>query len=387
MTGWEILGICGSTWFFDSQGKLTVKQNIKNTVNVQYLAVMGISTNGTVAVTPSGCLFKDFCGGYGNASFSLLSLMQRAQLGMARFSEGLGGYTWIKFKGASFQLVPSAEVDYLFRLQNHAQGAEQERKDENKWIHPGTMLLLPGTKIVESIKRTKCCKWKHIRYRPPPLFEGWYDIENFSKYILTSYEWTTVSLNNPMGIPPYKLNNQNTSDDQQGDVDNNWWKDGTKCTTSGFHIPTWLNREAYNSEFNSQTGGWWDQVWSKKPKCSPFCPPVFTTEHQNTLWVRYKFWFQVGGTTLENQIPQYPLREVNPPPGKCGYSCTTCINPEEDLDATGILTEKAFKRITGTGDQKQRLLKKLIYILRRQQQTVPKTRIKWGGVQTRYFSE
>lgn len=313
--------------------------------------------------------------------------MQRAQLGMARFSESMAGYTWIKFKGAFFQLVPSNEVDYIFRLQNHAPGTDTERRDEISWIHPGTLLLLPGSKIVESIKRTKCCKWKHIKYRPPPLYEGWYDIENFASYILVAYEWSTISVNNPMGIPPYKISNSDTSQDQAGDVENQWWKDGNKCNASGFHPPLWLNRTEYNKNFNNQTGGFWDQIWKTKPKCSPFCPPVFTTEHANTLWIRYKFWFQVGGTTLENQIPEYPLKEVEPPPSKCPSSCTTCIDPKEDLDSDGILTETALKRIIGGDNKKHRLLAKLKRILTRQQQKVPRPRIKWGTIETKYFSQ
>ncbi|AYP28793.1 MAG: ORF1 protein [Anelloviridae sp.] len=379
--GWEILGICGSTWFFNTQGQLVIKQNIKNTLPVVYLNNLGINNANSI---PQGnnCKFKDFCGGYGNATFTLSGLAERARLGMCKFSETFEGYTWIKFIGATFTLVPAPEVDYLFKLVNRAPfGTEEETKAETKWTHPGNLLLQQGTRIVESNKRRHCCKWPRIRYRPPPAYEGWYSIDQFCKFALVKYMWTTVSLNNPMGIPPYK---DNTSSEDNGPLTNKWWQDGCKDKNTNLYAPIWIDRENYNREFNSDGGNSWKD-WiitdNKKPKHSPFCPPVFTTEYQNTLWIMYKFWFKVGGTTLQNFYPIYPVQEIGPPPKKQN-PCPSCIQPG-DLEENGLLTDTAYERITGTGELKQELLRKLTRKLRQLQKKRPKT-VRFGP-KTEYY--
>lgn len=161
--GWEILGIAGTTYFWDAENKLKSAQNIKNNAEVQHLVQLGIGTGNAkpnwTTSTNTQCEFKHFCGGYGQATFSLAGLAERARYGMARFTESMEGYPWIKFKGASFQLVPAMEVDYLFRLNNRAPyKTTVESTGEAKWNHPGNLLLHGGTRIVESIYRSKCCK-------------------------------------------------------------------------------------------------------------------------------------------------------------------------------------------------------------------------------------
>lgn len=303
---------------------------------------------------------------------------------MAKFSETFEGYTWIKFVGASFTLVPTMEVDYVFKLVNRAPfGTDEETKAEIKWTHPGNLLLQQGVRIVESNKRRHCCKWPRIKFKPPPTFEGWYSIDQFAKFSLVKYMWSTVSLNNPMGIAPY-VTDSNSEDN--GPIVNKWWQDGCKDKTNNLYSPTWIDRENYNKGFNSATGTWRDWVFptgSDKPKHSPFCPPVFTTEYQNTLWFMYKFWFKVGGTTLQNFYPIYPVQEMGPPPKK--NPCPACIRPG-DLEESGLLTDRAYERITGITELKQKLLRKLRIQLRNLQKKRTKT-VHFGGTEAKYYCE
>lgn len=390
--GWEILGHCGTTWFWTDKQQLQYRQNIKNNQQVSHLADLGILTSNAKPNFPhtqkTKCEFKSFCGGYGQATITMSGLAERARLGMARFSETFEGYTWIKFLGASFQLVPAEEVDYVFKLNNRAPyKTDEEKKAETKWNHPANLLLHRGVRVVESIKRSKCCKWKRIRYKPPTEFEGWYDIENFVTFQLVQYMWSTISLNNPLGIPPY---GKGTLDKSSGAIHNDWWNDGCKDPNSNLPIPIWMDRETYDTAFlTNDNTKWWDNVFgTNKPKHSPFCPPIFTTTHPNTLWCRYKFWFKVGGTTLQNFLPLYPVQEIGPPPSKCASTCEACIK-EGDLDSSGLLTESSLRRITGTDhSRRRRLLEKLRRTLHR---VLKKRRgsksVHWGKRQTRYFSE
>ncbi|AYP28856.1 MAG: ORF1 protein [Anelloviridae sp.] len=357
--GWEILGVCGTTWFWTDQGKLEYRQNIKNNQPVSHLSELGILTTNAKPNFTGGekCEFKHFCGGHGQATITLAGLAERARLGMARFSENFEGYTWIKFLGAKFQLVPANEVDYLFKLNNRAPyKTDPEKAAETKWNHPANLLLHRGVRVVESIQRSKCCKWKTIKYKPPTEFEGWYDIDNFASFQLLQYMWTTISLTNPMGIAPYAqtgLPNEDT-----GQIVNKWWKEGCTDKSSNLHIPQWIDRVTYDSAFLTKNENkWWNNIFSDtgKPKHSPFCPPVFTTTHPNTLWCRYKFWFKVGGSTIQNYLPLYPIQEIGPPPSTCSTSCTACIK-EGDLDPDGILTESSYRRITEPHHQSRRRL-------------------------------
>ncbi|AYP28832.1 MAG: ORF1 protein [Anelloviridae sp.] len=391
--GWEILGIAGTTFFWDAENKLKSAQNIKNNQEVGHLSKLGISPNNAKPnFNPDNqntqCQFKDFCGGFGQASISLAGLASRARYGMARFSETMEDYPWIKFKGAKFQLVPCEQVDYLFRLNNRAPyKTSYEVTAESKWNHPANLLLHGGTRVVESIYRSKCCKWKTIRYRPPPEFEGWYDVGTFASFNLVQYMWTTVSLNNPMGIAPYQRGTTNL-DESKGQIHNQWWKDGCVDPHSNIKNPIWYDRKEYDKQFVQDTKSWWDVIWdtNKKPKHSPFCPPVFTTNNQNVIWCRYKFWFTVGGGTIENRIPAYPLYEIDPPK-TCPGTCQACIK-EGDLDSDGLLTESSLRRITGTHHPSRReLLAKLCKKLRRVLQKRRAKSVTWGKKQTRYFSQ
>lgn len=387
VTGWEIMGHVGSALSWVKSGQdysLHVRRNIKNTVKVDHLSKMGI-TNDNKAQGASACDFKDFCGGYGEAQFTLAGLVQRSRACMARFSESLGGYDWIKFIGGSVTLPPSHEVNYLFRWDNHRGGNDKEREIENVWNHPANMLLFPMTVIVESIERTKCCKWRRIKFKPPPAFEGWWDKDVFATFILGGYQWTTIDLDNPLGLAPYTQNVQTLTTQYK----NEWFKKKGPC-------PEWIDRSKYNKDFNESNTiatSWLDWVWGslttdKVPKYSPFCPPVYPTQNPQTLWFKYKFHFKVGGANLENRFEEYPIHEVNQPPQTCPTSCSACINPE-DLDSDGLLTERAYRRITEP-DNQSRILHQIRHYLRRyirRKQREQQKHVSWGRKQTRYFRQ
>lgn len=333
----------------------------------------------------SDAKFGDFCGGWGSASFTLASLVQRARAGMARFSEKIEGYPWIKWLGATVYLVPNNEVDYLFSWDSHRPPTQEEKAKEERWCHPGVLLNLPWTRTVESIRRTKCCKWKRIRIKPPPLFEGWYDKEQFAKYILGSYLWTTIDMSNPMGLAPVANTGKIVTEGATGLLFENKWF--TECAKNGQFAtrPTWIDRTTYDTQFlKSETDITEWLNWQlkgevpNKPKFGPFCPPVLPTQDPQTLWIKYTFRFKVGGASFQNFFPNYPISEVEAPPGPCTGDCTACIR-SEDLDSTGILKDGALRRITKPdhSHKLQYLRRRIIDTIRKKLKARTKKSVKW----------
>lgn len=394
-TGWEILGVVGSHLIFtydkDGNPTVTTTRNTKNNKQVTWQKDAGFVTSNNT-FTPGRCTFASFIGGYGQGTFTLGGLCLRASLGMARFSDSFEGYDWVKYLGGSYQLVPNAEVDWLFRWDNHKNvgydaSGRDESKDEGKWNHPANLLLYPFVSIVESIKRSKCCKWKHRRFRPNPLWEGWWDKDRFATYVLGGYMWTTIDLDNPMGLAPYA---RDTGTESSAPLRNDWWPSNYPSQTQG-KCPTWINRQEWDKGFleDNQDNRFRNITWplsgDKRPRYGPFCPPVLQTDRPQTLWFRYKFVFQFGGTNIENYFPRYPVSEVRDPPKTCPSGCQSCIG-EGDLNSNGILTDDAYERITGADKhgrmERESAKTRLLQLIAKQ---LKKKRVKWGNVETRYY--
>nr|QLG20796.1 ORF1 [Lycalopex gymnocercus torque teno virus 2] len=386
VTGWEMLGAIGSNIHFTEDG-LQVERNIKNNNEVHYFDKL-ITSQGKVSDKQMG--FIDLCGGYGHADITLNGLIQRNQLGMNRFSEDLKEFHWIKFVGGWFQFPPNDEIDYLFRVEHHKPADTTQTQSKQKWNHPAHLINLPGTKIIESIYRSKCCRWKFTRFSPPAEFEGWYELQTFAKFKLLSYMWTTVDLSNPLGLAPYKNTEDPTQENNiegHGALENSWWpKKGESRNCA------WIDRKQYDDAFlRGNDKSWWSKFLptsETKPKHTPFCPPVWPTDKPQSLWVRYKFKFMLGGFNIGNNFQNYPLIEYQDPPRQ--ILSAEDIHPGE-LERNGDITARAFRRIIGADNQDEvertqhlteqelQLYKSLYYQLRRK-------RVTWGIVETREIS-
>nr|UZV41769.1 MAG: ORF1 [Anelloviridae sp.] len=272
----------------------------------------------------------------------------------------------IKFK---LELIRGYSADYLFRLQMHRGPQDYE----TPLLHPAHLLNMPFVTWVESVKRTHCCKNKILRRRPGLDYTGWYDMETFRNYELFTYMWTVFDPNNPMGKNPTINNTQK------------WWahdwlndKKGNKKIQENMEVG-WYNRN-YDSNFvkavnklQTENGSLWDWIFTPSTtperipqgKHTPFLPPVLNTETVNTLWFRYKIYFQVGGGSISRISPGWPLRETVDTTTRCGEpsECNACIK-EGDTDEKGILTDEALERITGTTKHRQKhLVAKLARII------------------------
>ncbi|ASH99106.1 ORF1 [Pitorquevirus ursid11] len=373
VTGWEILGVIGSQIIYDTAHSgdpiIHIKDVAPTNKQVQYFTSMiPTGLNNTCddrwPRTASSTQYWDFVGGWGYAHFTLAGLVLRNLLGMNRFSTNIRGWTHIKFKGFKWQLVRGRTVDYLFRPEMHRGPLD----DETYLLHPAHLLNMPFVKWVESVKRSHCCRSPIIRRRPPIDLLGWHDMEDFKSLLLGAYQWSAFDPDNPLGKNPIA---QETADKQKKYWwKNEWMREKQPDTKIGLNKKiNWSDRVAYDNNFikeinnrikqeqsfANQPWSFWDwlaQITTTQGdttgKHSPFLPPIIPSEHVNTLWFRYKFYFQLGGATIGRDLQDWPIKETDDNTRPCNTEngpCSACIR-NGDLDSTGFLTEKALARIT-----------------------------------------
>ncbi|AYP28725.1 MAG: ORF1 protein [Anelloviridae sp.] len=404
--GWEILGSVGSIFTWTGTGGV-IKQMIKCNNECSHLYNLGVTSENKNDPTRvnNTCEYKHFCGGYGGAWFTWGGLVLRAKLGMCRFSLDPKGFTWIKFLGGTIYLRRGLDVSYLYRWNTH-HGGESEHNREKKWVTPGIMLNQPGHRTVLALKHTNCCKSPKIRVSRPEASSGWNDIGYFYDLLLGGYYWTVFDPFNPLGKRSINKQNKDVSIEHQRQAKygsqphtefwytNFWWRDnvcGTQSTSPTSQQPLWTNRKIVDKRFvdaseNENDWNWWEMLWGtgskskffeelRKPNYSPFLPPVYPASQQNTLWFQYKFRFKLGGDTLENIVPDFPIQEVREPPGgNCSPGDRYDLRPE-DLDADGFIKERKFRFLTRPLNRRQRMLLKLKEALR---EKLKQKRVKWG---------
>ncbi|WCS65245.1 ORF1 [Grizzly bear anellovirus 8] len=313
--------------------------------------------------------YWDFVGGFGQAEFTFRSLIYRTLLGLARFSSKLDGFQFIKFLGYRWTLMRARTIDYILLPEAHRGPNDYEKS----LIHPINLLNTPGSVLVQSVNRTKCCRAPKVKKRAEPTIFGWHDIEEFMNVRLTGYVWSVIELDNPIGRNP------NITKQLKAPYDNDWMNETNdpQNKTIANYCPKWMNRVDYDKEFvtkvngfqRSQKENWWD--WSQEAtpteskykygKQSPFLPTLYPAPFPQTLWFRFNFRFLLAGKTFGRTPPSYPVKETDvcvP----CSAGCRACIDPEKDLDATGILKDKALARITRAP---QRTKKRMVALLAR----------------------
>nr|WBM82688.1 MAG: ORF1 [Torque teno polar bear virus 28] len=401
--GWEFLGQLGTEITYNwtptdpsdpSQGTWSIDLVDVAPVNkeVTYLTTMIPDapydyTRCTDTFAQKDTAHWDFVGGFGAARFTFRTLLVRALLGMARFSTSLKGWSYIRFKGFSFKLNRAKTIDYLFRASNHI-GREDV---ETSLIHPASFLNLPFVKWVQSVARSKCCRSPVVRRKPDVSIYGWHDIEDFMHVPLICYLWTVFNPQNPMGRNPQ------ITKTIASPIQNDWFKN-QKGKQADSYCPDWNNRAEYDKKFvedidkfqttNGQS--WWEWINSQSNqsntlKCaygkySLFTPPMIPGNTPQTLWFKYKFFFKVAGKSVGFSRQRWPVKEADTCPNCPNRDCDACIKPKRDLKRSGLLTKKAFKRITQPPNTtKERILAILARLVCRKLRK--RKRVRWMDLQ------
>nr|WBM82679.1 MAG: ORF1 [Torque teno polar bear virus 25] len=398
--GVEILGVQGSevSMTYDNksessdggQWQINIRNVAPTNKEVVYLSKMipPDLTNQCSMFPRNKVSYWDFVGGWGNACISLYGLIFRLILGFAKANRTLNRAQYIKFNGVQFQLQRAPDINYIFYLQKH--------RNLNDFIKPLltplNLMNTPGSIIVNSIQRSKCCKMPIVRRKADPEISGWHDIEKFMKEPLVCYAWSAFNPNNPMGRNPQITKFLSSP------LRNSWFNEHEGQNISEY-CPPWQNRQEYDKEFvdkidNAQDTTetnvgqtWWEWInnqVSNNPtpnlqctygRYAPFSPPMLIANTPQTLWVRYKFFFKIAGRSFGFERTNWPVLEADTC-SFCKPNCSACIDPKRDLKKDGLLTKKAFKRITQPPHtDKKRSLEVLARALRRKLRK--RKRVRW----------
>nr|WCS65777.1 ORF1 [Torque teno Leptonychotes weddellii virus 1] len=351
------------------------------------------TTDYNIFNSTQGCdgLKGQWYGQWGHHFFTLQNLIRRSQYYFNYFSSDWQGYDYVSFKGGWIWLPRLPAISWMFYLDNSPQSNPQEPMPEAKykydksWVHPGILLNRPGSKLlINVLQQPYRSLFRRIRVVPPPVWEGTYRIDAALQYLLFHWSWTTVNLSAPFF--DYYCSRQG-GDQAHRDTcierpwficcrdtwkqkmnDNSW--DGrqqhievVKKLTDGStdSRAAWVNRKFYIKSDCVNTPNAQSKFPSNFWNWGPFLPQNVLTgqAYEASVYFRYKLLFQFSGESLYRKPPSKECDGALYPPAP-GESCnkisshsiykkrplsTNDILPG-DLDEDGLLTERAYQRIT-----------------------------------------
>nr|ASA48509.1 ORF1 [Torque teno Leptonychotes weddellii virus 1] len=328
-------------------------------------------------------------GQWGHHFFTFKSLLYRAAYYFNYWSGDWQGYDYLQFKGGSIWLPRMPGFSWMFYLDPSIQSNPTEDVPEDKykvdktWVHPGIFLNRPGSRIILSTLQSKGRSfYRRMKIKPPPGWEGTYRIDLAMNYLLFHWSWTTCNLTSPF----YDFYCQNKNGKEVDTCEQApWWVCDTlfekykdKHTQiakniynniNKYHEDTrsvWVNRKLYvKSDCTNTPAG--DNTPANWHNWGPFLPQNVLLSYQTgySLYFRYKLYFKVSGDSVYRRKPSQPCDKAvfAPAPGTSDNPCsevqTRSILKKRtpasiydilpgDLDEGGLLTDRAYRRITGS---------------------------------------
>lgn len=293
--------------------------------------------------------YSDFVGGWGMATFSLQDLNTRCKYGYAQSSHQFTDWDQVRWLKATFYPVKLQFLDWVIYFDTHFSAGQADYDNRKSWGNPLHLMLKPGKVLVETYIR-KPGVFKKKTVRPPATLENvWFNKAFFDKVKLVSYIFSSVMLNNPIGIPT-------EAQSYNANFENKWFNE--KC-------PKWYNRKEWDKDFTDQNNkqstlstwlsSWWSKTLSslinggKKGKQAPFCPPLYPSKELELMYFFYNFKFQVSGSTFQAKFPGTTDKEIDPPTTCDGRECRTCIRPD-DLNSSGDISSEKFRELAESSD-------------------------------------
>nr|WCZ58217.1 ORF1 [Torque teno Leptonychotes weddellii virus 1] len=341
-------------------------------------------------------------GQWGHHFFTFKSLLLRAKYYFNYWSGDWEGYDYLSFRGGYIWLPRMPSFSWMFYLDNSIQSnpkdgtgiPERKYDSEKSWIHPGILLNRPGSRLmISTLQSRKGAFYRKLKVRPPAAWEGQYRMDVAQDFLLFHWGWTTVNLTSSFYDFFCQRKKAATTADQclqnpwfmgEGEsfnqAQNNWNNNEAKVNSLTvknnllkFKYDTraaWINRKLYVKSDCSNTGSS-DHIPGNFHNWGPFLPQnvLFDLSFGNSVYFRYKLYFKVSGDSLYRRLPSQPCKaSVIPPcPGYTDNDCpeiqTRSILKKRkpptiydilpgDLDEHGILTERAYERITGSNRDK-----------------------------------
>nr|WCS65865.1 ORF1 [Torque teno Leptonychotes weddellii virus 1] len=341
-------------------------------------------------------------GQWGHHFFTFKSLLYRSLYYFNYWSGDWEGYDYLAFLGGYIWLPRMPAFSWIFYLDPSVQSNPTESEPEKKykfdksWVHPGILFNRPGSRLmVSTLQAQNRSFFRKMKVKPPSGWEGVYRIDVAKDFLLFHWSWTTCNLTSSFFDFYCQRKRQQGSADQCEQVP---WFMGEKTQFEKSQSIIQTDKECKKfpatlqnnlAKFKEDTrAAWVNRALYVKSDCvdnfsethcpsnfhnwGPFLPQnvLLDLANGNSLYFRYKLFFKVSGDSLYRRRPNVPCKENVIPPAP-GYTENDCpgvpfksilkkrtpasiydILPG-DLDEGGILTDRAYRRITGSSGADQ----------------------------------
>nr|AWX63416.1 ORF1 [Torque teno Arctocephalus gazella virus 2] len=358
----------------------------------KYIYVKGLEPLGNLCfnnswakseATPYKSLEKEtgaiWSGTFGAHHFTFGNLLQRAACRFAVFSGNWETYDYMTFCGGTIYLPIFDCVDYMFGTDNqfeNLRGVETVHQGETSWLQPLWLLLQRGTHIIFGrVRKPNWTRWRRLRVKPPPTWEGVYHFPHAFSLILFQWWWTWFDFNHAF----FDLYGQEPAETEEGQVHEHcfgkepWWFNSNKEDVKNKNCDAWVNRYKYSDPPTNRDGfekndAYWGPMLPAKFDQCPVGASVFFI---------YKLKFKVTGDSEYRQLPSQAREQIIPPApaptGPLGEVSSSALSEEEedpplskrprdtgdilwgDTDESGILKPSSLKRISSAGRTAQPL--------------------------------
>lgn len=294
-------------------------------------------------------------GTWGKHYFTFNNLLQRAQARWNLWSGDWESYDYLMFLGGTITIPQTSHVDWMITFDEYLQTRlvrYNEQSKEDHWGHPAILMNAPKTHIIMSPWHYRHNRMYKIRIHPPPGWEGLQRFPEAMSYICCHWLWTWVDLENAF----YDSYCQSGSIDtcQQAP----WWAQNDSV------LGRWVDRTKYDDPCTTCGN------CSNKKNWGPFLPQrVNSPASQCSLFFKYKLKFKLRGDAIWRPLPRH-FQNQGLVPDPEGPNQQAIQHPSQskteqsphkkrkrplhesdiwpgDLDSDGILTERAYRRITG----------------------------------------
>nr|ASA48993.1 ORF1 [Torque teno Leptonychotes weddellii virus 1] len=333
-------------------------------------------------------------GTWGHHFFTMRSLLRRASYYFNYWSSDWEGYDYVQFRGGNIWIPRMPYFSWIFYLDKSIQSNPKNMEEpeskyiyEKSWLHPGILLNRPGSRLMlSSLQQPNRSFYRKIKVIPPAAWEGNYRMDTAMDYLLFHWGWTVCNVTasffdfwcqrkRSSGAPdtcpqtPWFIADKDTFDKV-----NQWWNNDAAYQLPKNEVENikkrkvdgravWVYRGNYiKSDCANAPAN--NSIPSNFHNWGPFLPQNVVLEHTtgNSLYFRYKLYFKVSGDSLYRRLPNQPCKDgvIPPAPGKddpCPEISTYTLPDERplatydilpgDLDANGILPERAYERIAG----------------------------------------
>nr|WCS65310.1 ORF1 [Torque teno Leptonychotes weddellii virus 1]WCS65314.1 ORF1 [Torque teno Leptonychotes weddellii virus 1] len=334
-------------------------------------------------------------GTWGHHFFTFNALLRRSQYYFNVFSTDWEGYDYLRFLGGKIWIPRMPGFSWMFGVDSSIQsnpkesGPEDKYKWEKTWVHPGILLNRPGTRLmISTVQAHNRPFFRKLGVKPPSAWEGNYRMDVAKDFLLFHWYWTVCNMTSSFydfycqrkrlrDAPdqciqtPWFVGEKTTFQDlaKYGTGANNAKKLKENLDKRSYidKRAAWVNRSLYVKSDCANTPQSTSHVPGNFHNWGPFLPQsvLLDVATGNSLYFRYKLFFEVSGDTLYRRLPSHPCKDsvIPPAPGTSDDPCPQVSSRSilkkrkpplsiydilpGDLDEDGIITQRAYERITG----------------------------------------